>query len=102
MTTSISKRASSSRAALFKKTQRLIVKFLAQDGRAGARGRTCIPRTRIQPRVRARRPLASTRRATSDSGGDDDGGSGDPEPPRPGPDPSPICGGIAPRMGGAL
>lgn len=38
-------------------------------------------RTRIRARIRARRSPASTRRATTDSGGDSDGG--DPEPPRP-------------------
>ncbi|MDA8206388.1 MAG: hypothetical protein M0Z36_09980 [Thermaerobacter sp.] len=63
--------------------------------RAGARTR----HYRTHTRARARRSPASTRRATVDSGGDD---GGDPDPPRPGSDPSPICGGIAPRMGGAL
>ena len=38
-------------------------------------------RIRAQTRGRARRSPASTRRATTDSGGDSDGG--DPEPPRP-------------------
>ena len=38
---------------------------------------------RYRGQTRARRAPASTRRATADSGGDDDGGSGDPEPPRP-------------------
>ena len=45
-----------------------------------------------QARVRARRSPASVRRATTDSGGDSDGG--DPEPPRPlYSSPSPVCGG---------
>ena len=44
-------------------------------------------RIRTQARIRARRSPASTRRATTDSGGDDAGG--DPEPPRP----SLSCGG---------
>jgi hypothetical protein len=59
-----------------------------QEMRARARARTALharhyrSQTRVT-RVRARRSPASTRRATADSGGDDGGGSGDPEPPRP-------------------
>lgn len=49
---------------------------------------------RTQSRVRARRSPASTRRATTDSGGDSDGG-GDPEPPHRPPS-------NTPRVGGAL
>ena len=69
---------------------------------ARARVRARTRHYRAQTRVRARRSPASTRRATADSGGSDGDGGGDPEPPRPGFDPSPICGGITPRMGGAL
>jgi hypothetical protein len=47
--------------------------------RAGARTR----HYRTHTRARARRSPAAQRRATVDSGGDDGGGSGDPEPPRP-------------------
>lgn len=42
-----------------------------------------VPAPRTQARIRARRSPTCTRRATADSGGNDDGGSGDPEPPRP-------------------
>ncbi len=51
--------------------------------RAGRRTPRPAParRIRAQTRGRARRSPASTRRATTDSGGDSDGG--DPEPPRP-------------------
>ena len=51
--------------------------------RANARRLSPARRIRTQARIRARRSPASTRRATTDSGGDDDGG--DPEPPRPSP-----------------
>ena len=54
-----------------------------QEMRACARARTALHTRhyrRTQTRVRARRSPASTRRATTDSGGSDDGG--DPEPPR--------------------
>lgn len=56
-------------------------------------------RIRTQPRrIRARRSPASTRRATTDSGGSDsDGGSGDPEPPR-----RPHLCSLPAYMGGAL
>jgi hypothetical protein len=81
----------------FRKARRLILRVEVQEGRTQGRGRTLIPHIphilKTQARVRARRSPASSRRAASDSGGDD--GDGDPEPPRPRSSNSlsPICGG---------
>lgn len=91
----------------FRKARRLILRLEVAEGRVHGRGRTLIPprrmRIRTQTRIRARRSPASQRRATTDSGGDDGGGSGDPEPEPARPSKSKrICGGIAPRIGGAL
>ena len=67
----------------FRKARRAILKLERMEGRATGRGRTIIPTTRIRigARIRARRSLASVRRATTDSGGDPDPDP-DPEPPR--------------------
>ena len=65
----------------FKKARRAIFRLQVEEGRAHGRGRTCIPRIFTpRARIRAHRSPACARRATSDSGGDSDGG--DPEPPR--------------------
>ncbi len=71
------------RQPAFKKLRRRLLNSASLAGLMIGRGRTMIP-VRVAPRTqaRARRSPASTRRATSDSGGSD-GDGGDPEPPRP-------------------
>ena len=95
-------RARSSRWSLHTRIDALIRagdKRVRRDNRRGLRQHQEAParriRTHTQARIRARRSPASTRRATTDSGGDDAGG--DPEPPR-----RPQSTSFSPVFGGGL